>query len=91
MNIVVAYDIRDDHRRARVAARLAAVGVRLQKSVFECVVDAETLSTLMAELEAVLDLNADVLQIFSQCADCCGKRRDYGQVDLSLDAPFWVV
>lgn len=91
MNVLVAYDIHDDGRRARVAARLATIGARLQRSVFECVVSHDEFELLAADLARLVDENVDVLQMFAQCADCCEKRHNIGQVDLSLEELFWIV
>ena len=91
MNVVVAYDIADDNRRARVAARLSAHGNRLQRSVFECIVDDSTLTELVTEIEGLLDHDTDVLHVLFQCVDCHGHRHEFGQVDHSLHELFWVI
>ena len=41
---VIAYDISDDHRRARVAAILQAYGDRIQRSVFVATIEADLLN-----------------------------------------------
>lgn len=56
---VIAYDIPDDRRRARVAKAASGYGDRVQYSVF--VVDATpaVLNRLLRELEGLMDLTAD--------------------------------
>ena len=48
MTVIVAYDVKEDNRRARIAAVLSAYGFRLQKSVFECQLDAESRPEVLA-------------------------------------------
>ena len=91
MNVVVAYDIRDDDRRARVAAMLASHGNRIQKSVFDCVVSPEELATLVESLGNLINHETDVLHMLRQCSDCRAGRVEFGQVDNSLHEWFWVL
>jgi CRISPR-associated endonuclease Cas2 len=44
---VIAYDISDDGRRARVAAVLQAHGDRVQRSVFVCTLEADILQVIL--------------------------------------------
>lgn len=46
---VIAYDISDDHRRARIAAVLQAYGDRIQRSVFICALEADLLAEVRAD------------------------------------------
>jgi CRISPR-associated endonuclease Cas2 len=56
---VVAYDIRANRRRAKVARRLGRAGLRVQKSVF--IVDTATpeVRKLVRELGSLIDLHTD--------------------------------
>jgi CRISPR-associated protein Cas2 len=45
--VVISYDISDDGIRKKVANILLDHGVRVQYSVFECLVDAKTLDKLI--------------------------------------------
>jgi len=91
MNVLIAYDITDDRPRARVSAVLSAVGLRLQHSVFECVLSTDELKELMDRIRQLVDENKDVVQVFMQCSPCQDSRIDVGQVRLELDALCWVV
>ncbi|MBC2698445.1 MAG: CRISPR-associated endonuclease Cas2, partial [ANME-2 cluster archaeon] len=48
--VVISYDISDDGMRKKVANILLDHGVRVQYSVFECLVDAKTLDKLVVML-----------------------------------------
>ena len=91
MNVVVAYDIGDDDRRARVAARLSRFGVRIQRSVFDCVVDEDGLAAITSLGEHGIDLDKDVLHVLPQCTTCRDRRAAFGQVDDVLGVLYWVV
>ena len=91
MNVVITYDVRDDRRRAHVAAKLAKVGVRIQRSVFQCVLDAGALSDLMLECEKIVDMDVDVVQAFVICESCRRLHVSVGQANVALEEAFWVV
>lgn len=56
---VIAYDIRANRRRAKVASRLEQAGLRVQKSVF--VIDTSTpeVRNLIRELRSLIDPDTD--------------------------------
>lgn len=56
---LVAYDISDDRRRARVAKRLQTCGDRVQYSVFVVDVRPARLVRLRAHLEQLIDPDVD--------------------------------
>lgn len=89
--VIVAYDVHDDDRRARLAAHLSKVGVRLQRSVFECILDADTLQATMQTVEAIVDLRTDVVHGFRQCAACQDEVVRIGQASEGLDIEYWIV
>lgn len=60
---VVAYDIRDPARLARVLAVIKGYATGGQKSVYECWLDETALAALLAELEAVMDPEVDSLVV----------------------------
>lgn len=91
MNFIVTYDVRDDRRRSRVSARLALVGVRIQRSVFHCILEPSDVEAFISDCEALIDLETDVLQVFCQCEGCRRSQVSLGQVNLALEQAFWVV
>lgn len=91
MRVVVAYDISEDNRRARVSAVLAGWGDRIQKSVFECDLDGDELESVVERLSSLINPTTDVVQAFAQCADCHSDRIELGQARQLFDAPYWVL
>jgi CRISPR-associated protein Cas2 len=67
MLVVVSYDITDDRRRVAVSNELLNFGVRVQKSVFECYLDADQLKELKGRLETKIDLRKDHVRFYHLC------------------------
>jgi len=65
--IVVSYDITDDRRRSAVSSEILNFGVRVQKSVFECYLDAGHLNDLKGRLETKIDLTKDQVRFYHLC------------------------
>ena len=91
MNFIVTYDVRDDRRRARISALLAKNGVRIQRSVFQCVLESGEMTEIVFTCEGILDLDVDVLQVFTMCEGCREHQVSLGQANLALEEYFWVV
>ena len=68
--VAVAYDITDDRRRAEVARILGDVGMRVQRSVFECRLSAAEARTLEARLRRTIRPPRDLLRIYRLCGAC---------------------
>lgn len=69
MEVLVAYDVstetKEGRRRLRRVAKVCeAHGQRVQKSVFECVLNREQLEWLKHRLRRVMDLEEDSLRIY---------------------------
>ena len=88
---VVAYDVADDDRRARIAAVLSAWGDRIQKSVFECDIDPDDFGNVRERVEAIMDPTTDVVQFLGQCGHCQSERIDLGQAQRASADPFWII
>ena len=79
MPIVIAYDITDDQRRYRVADRLNDYGRRVPYSVFELVLDSETLPRALAGREEVLNADEDKGFVYPLCETCQSKKVALGK------------
>ncbi|MBI4652159.1 CRISPR-associated endonuclease Cas2 [Candidatus Desantisbacteria bacterium] len=67
MFLIVAYDVTDDKRRAKIAVQLHNFGQRVQKSVFECYLNKEQLDELKIRLEKIMDFAEDSIRYYYLC------------------------
>jgi len=67
---VLAYDIANDKRRARIAKLCEAVGERVQASVFEGYFTPPELEKLLKKLGRVLKVEEDSLRVYALCSAC---------------------
>ncbi|MGZ8218745.1 CRISPR-associated endonuclease Cas2 [Methylomagnum sp.] len=75
---LVCYDIADNRRRRRMDKLLSGYGVRAQRSVFECAIDAQQAEALEAEAAEVMDAGLDRLHIYHLCDKDCAGRQCHG-------------
>lgn len=62
--VVIAYDIPDDKRRARVAKTLEGYGQRMQYSLFECRITKVQYLRLRARLEEIIEPEEDEVSFY---------------------------
>lgn len=91
LTLVAAYDVREDDRRARLAATLQTVGDRVQKSVFVILVDEPGLMELQARALTIIDPDTDSLLFFRQCAGCWDAHVPLGQGRVPDAVTHWCV
>lgn len=91
LTIIAAYDIREDDRRARLAAMLQVHGDRIQKSVFLLTLDEDELTDLSNRCREVIDPNIDSLWFARQCQNCWREAIRIGQTDLRESVLHWAV
>ncbi len=63
MYVIVAYDIEDNRRRAKIARFLEGFGERVQYSVFECDLEERHLRRMVAGLQAMMQ-PGDAIRIY---------------------------
>lgn len=68
--VVVAYDISNDRRRAKAVKILERVGVRVNFSVFECMLTERQYKSLRDELLQVISLKEDTVVYYPICLNC---------------------
>ncbi|MFR4352777.1 MAG: CRISPR-associated endonuclease Cas2 [Roseburia sp.] len=94
MLVLVTYDVNteDDAGKARlrrVAKQCVNYGVRVQNSVFECIVDGAQCRMLKAELQKLINLERDSIRIYylnekqKQKIECLGVKKGM-EVDSTL-------
>jgi CRISPR-associated protein Cas2 len=88
---VIAYDISEDARRARVAAVLQAYGDRVQRSVFVCTLEADTLQEVRDRVSGIINPKTDSVYLFRQCAACWEAVGIYGQARVTHAPLYWAV
>lgn len=72
VHIVVAYDVVDDHNRAKLAKFLKGYLDHVQKSVFEGEIAERRLEGLRAGILERIDARVDSVRIYGLCARCRG-------------------
>ena len=70
---VVAYDISDDKRRLKVVKILEKVGVRINYSVFECMLTRIQLENLQKEIIPHINPKEDTVVYYPICVKCFSK------------------
>lgn len=86
-----SYDVSDDDDRARIAALLSSVGVRRQRSVFECQLADGVRDDLVSALRRLMNPAVDRLLVVRECGDCRTRRIESGPTERRLDERYWVV
>lgn len=71
--IVIAYDISDDRRRSHVVKLLEKVGLRINFSVFECLLTDSQFSKLQNEIAKKIKFKEDLVIYYPICVDCYTK------------------
>lgn len=71
--IVIAYDISDDRRRSHVVKLLEKVGLRINFSVFECLLTDTQYAKLKTEIYKKIKPKEDTVVYYPICMDCYTK------------------
>lgn len=72
--IVIVYDIVDNKRRRRLSDLLEGYGKRVNRSVFECLVDSPLkLERLKVAIRDEVDVKEDSVRIYTLCLGCIEK------------------
>ena len=88
---IIAYDISDDRRRARVAAVLQTYGDRIQRSVFVATIGSDLLSEARERIGEIIDPDTDSVYVFRQCAACWETVGVLGQATVAEEPLCWTV
>lgn len=68
--IVVAYDISNDRRRSHVVKLLERVGIRVNFSVFECMLTDRQYDTLRKDILGCISTKEDTVVYYPICLNC---------------------
>ena len=91
MLIVVSYDVPDDRRRTKLAHSLKDFGVRVQYSVFECLLEPAQVEALRSRIGRLIDPAEDRVRIYRFCQDCGTKTEVLGPGKLTEDPEAYVL
>jgi len=67
---VICFDISNDKNRRKVVKLLENKGQRVQKSVFECLLNDKDFITLKNNMEDNIGFNTDSIRYYQLCANC---------------------
>jgi CRISPR-associated protein Cas2 len=70
---VVAYDVQNDRNRSRIAKLLAQYGVRINRSVFECMFTHRQIASVHNKIAKMIDPHEDMVAYYTICVDCFTK------------------
>lgn len=70
MFCVVAYDMPDTRRRTKLFRTLKGFGIHTQFSVFECELDDQEFSHMMAVIHKIIKPAEDAIKIYRLCHSC---------------------
>ena len=82
---VVAYDIRNNKRRSKVAKILEGFGERVNYSVFECMLTPKQSEEMIRQLSEVILPSSDSILLYTLCRTCIPKRHHIGLAVRGLD------
>lgn len=68
--VVVAYDVADNRRRGKVVKILEKVGVRINYSVFECMLTDAQYEKLRTDIGKKINVKEDRVAYYPVCLDC---------------------
>ncbi|WP_308549443.1 CRISPR-associated endonuclease Cas2 [uncultured Parabacteroides sp.] len=71
--VIVAYDVADDRRRSHVVKLLEKVGVRINYSVFECMLTDSQFEKLQVNIGAKIDSREDRIVYYPIYVGCYTK------------------
>lgn len=91
MLYLVCHDISDDKLRGRLSDRLLDYGVRIQESVFECLLDEEMLERMITDLGRMPLAASEKVRIYSVCRRCVQQVRIYGPGCVTEQPDYYLV
>lgn len=70
---ILAYDIGNDRRRAKIARLMESMGARVQGSVFEAYLKANELESMLRRAKKIMKAQEDGLRVYPLCRACRAK------------------
>ena len=88
---VICFDICDKKRLRQVAIQMENFGQRVQYSVFECYLNANTLNDLKNRLETIINSEEDHIRYYSICKKDKAKILIDGKGSIHQDADYHLI
>lgn len=87
---IIAYDIADNRRRARIDRLLKNYAVRVQESVFEGWISHSQLRQLKRELSQEMNAAYDHIRLYTLCHWCEGVIKSQGKGRRAEDSDYYI-
>jgi CRISPR-associated protein Cas2 len=92
MFYLICYDIVNDRRRTKIAYLLESYGMRIQQSVFECVLDDKQYEVLNQKLMKLINKKEDQLRFYPLSKSCRSQVAILGiKPTFSVDSSTFIV
>ena len=91
MIYMVCYDITNQKRLHRVAKKLEQLGIRVQKSFFQCEMEQEMMEKMKRELLKIINRKNDSLYIYPLCEKCSRNALTDGKGELIRISTFEII
>ena len=90
MFLLVSYDICDPKRLPRVANLLESYGIRVQYSVFECILSERQVQDMERKLKRLIKLEVDSVRFYRICESCKEQITVLGQGKVSENEYYFI-
>ncbi|MDD2466493.1 MAG: CRISPR-associated endonuclease Cas2 [Desulfobulbus sp.] len=87
----ICFDVREPKRLRRVADTLENFGVRVQRSLFECFLNAEELVELQGRIARIIDVKQDHVRYYPLCPKDVHKVRVDGAGRKTVDVDYYLL
>lgn len=92
MLYLICYDVVQDRRRSRVSKVLEGYGIRVQKSVFECALNADQYAMVQRRLGQLIEPEEDQVRLYPMTEPICRKTVILGQKpSYAIDSTSFIV
>jgi CRISPR-associated protein Cas2 len=91
MQYWVCYDIADDRRRERLSYALLDYGIRVQESVFHCLLEPPLAEEMLARVRRIVEVHTDKVHVLSMCDPCAERIIAIGVARKAEDPEFLIL
>lgn len=90
MLVLISYDIADEKRLRKVAILMEDYGTRVQRSVFECLIEERQVLQLIDKLVKVIEPSEDSTRIYRFCGACQERVQILGKGAVTNDPDVYI-